>query len=731
MTPHQQAAWYVEDAMRGYDMLDYTEGTKKQREIYLSHLHVEYYLYYPVLVLSLVLTFFETPLWCSNGDWFTFSSDAKSQCPTPDGSHTYFSKLPYLPKMWSVLAEIAIIAVLYYTIRWKLRFGKSSRDDHKSVDTFRMWVNLAMAADFVVFAVLNHILDINVQLRFSGFLRILLFFTSDVMLMACKNLIAMVPEFINVAVLLFGAVLFFAWVAAMALDDEEEENHEGDPINQGFESLPEAIYTLFEASTTQNYPDQMLPTFIKYRAWFLFFLVFMSLSVMVFLNLVLAVVYNQYNDSQSENMKTFFQNRAKNIGRSFKTIAKTGGDGVPRVMKDDFRKLIASLNRSPVVKYVAPGDFEQCWNTVDDDNSGTLEAQEYYDLTDILQFNFMRVQTGGFYDSLGVLKGCLPSKERLTNFVTEELDTVMNYILIINSVLVVFESLQDLSNMDTTSTDGMWAAVEFGFSILYVVELFLRLTVMGWLEYWEDTSNKFDFIVTVALFGVGVLWAIPFIYVADEVLRYFTILRLLRLLRLLASLPQFSFIMGCMWRMLIASKEAIGLLFGCMYLYAFAGVMMYGGLIYEGNEDLADTDYRDSGYDILCFNDMGLAMVSLYVNLITAFVPEFYEAGVAVFPVPAVAATYWVSFYIVGILMVFNVFASFIIDIFLALYEDQGEPDLAQQEETSVIQTDGSKATATYSGSDDIYQKLFLEKGSDEYNEVLDMFKKEAGVSED
>ena len=57
---------------------------------------------------------------------------------------------------------------------------------------------------------------------------------------------------------------------------------------------------------------------------------------------------------------------------------------------------------------------------------------------------------------------------------TEELDTVMNYILIINSVLVVFESLQDLSNMDTTSTDGMWAAVEFGFSILYVVELFLR-----------------------------------------------------------------------------------------------------------------------------------------------------------------------------------------------------------------------------------------------------------------
>ena len=63
----------------------------------------------------------------------------------------------------------------------------------------------------------------------------------------------------------------------------------------------------------------------------------------------------------------------------------------------------------------------------------------------------------------------------------------------------------------------------------------------------------------------------------------------------------------------------------------------------------------------------------------------------------------------------------------LALYEDQDEPDVATREEGSVAKIEGQKATATYSGSDDIYQKLFLEKGSEEYEEVIAVFKEQAG----
>jgi hypothetical protein len=72
-------------------------------------------------------------------------------------------------------------------------------------------------------------------------------------------------------------------------------------------------------------------------------------------------------------------------------------------------------------------------------------------------------------------------------------------------------------------------------------------------------------------------------------MRYFTILRLLRLVRLLAQVERFAFICTCIWKMMMASKEAIGLLFGILYVYATMGVMLFGGLIYDGNEgELSD-----------------------------------------------------------------------------------------------------------------------------------------------
>ena len=149
--------------------------------------------------------------------------------------------------------------------------------------------------------------------------------------------------------------------------------------------------------------------------------------------------------------------------------------------------------------------------------------------------------------------------------------------------------------------------------------------------------------------------------------------------------------------MFLASADAIGLLFGCLFIYAVAGVMMFGGLIFDGNDALDDTDYRDSGYDgrqarvgpkpvpscharlalplktlifsfdppnpslhpVFNFNDHGLALVSLFANLITGFVPEFYEAYTTVSEHAMFAVCFWVSFYVVGVLASFNIFGRY------------------------------------------------------------------------
>jgi len=440
----------------------------------------------------------------------------------------------------------------------------------------------------------------------------------------------------------------------------------------------------------------------------------MFLTVMIFLNLVLAVVYNAYSASQTEYMQTFFKNRSRSLASAFRLIAK---DDV--VDKRTFTEVVGCLNRSPVFPLVTRDDLELYWDTLDSDDSETIDKSEFFDMCDILQFRFKRVPKSGFISN---------PPEWLSSFVRGTsgftLDSVIYVVLFINSLLVLIESLDDLGNIETGTDSNTWAGIEFGFSIVYVCELLMRLSCVSFLEFWDDNSNKFDAMATITLFVIGVLWADPDIYISDTTLRYFTILRLLRLLRLLAQMERFAFICQCIWRMLLASKEAIGLLFACMYMYSAAGVMLFGGLIYDGNADLVETDYRDSNYDILNFNDFGLGMISLFVNLITAFVPEFYEAYSAVSSSPMVAVIFWVSFYIVGVLVVFNVFASFIIDLFLAQYENKEKSEATTKVEAGIAHAEDTgtsefKVLAGNVGTDDIYKAMFMEEDGEETDEEL------------
>lgn len=189
MSRAQQAAWMVEDAMRGLEPLDFhpSDLTRRMRETYLFQMQLEYYLYTPLVVCALVLTMFEVPLWCDNGAWWAWASKAEDQCPTADGSHAYFSKLPYLPKGWASLAELVIVLLLSLIVGWQSRMSVTRRESLKIAERVRTVIVVLMAVDFVVFFMLNHVYDFNVCFRFAPFLRVGVFFCQEKMTPALIN----------------------------------------------------------------------------------------------------------------------------------------------------------------------------------------------------------------------------------------------------------------------------------------------------------------------------------------------------------------------------------------------------------------------------------------------------------------------------------------------------------------------------------------------------------------
>lgn len=95
--------------------------------------------------------------------------------------------------------------------------------------------------------------------------------------------------------------------------------------------------------------------------------------------------------------------------------------------------------------------------------------------------------------------------------------------------------------------------------------------------------------------------------------------------------------------MLPASVGIIGILYAAGAAWATLGVQLYGGLIYDGNEALEDTDYLDAKYDVLNCNDYAMSFISLFAFVTAGPFHEMIEAAEAVTSFPGLGYVYYIS----------------------------------------------------------------------------------------
>lgn len=70
--------------------------------------------------------------------------------------------------------------------------------------------------------------------------------------------------------------------------------------SQNFSSLEEAFYTLLITLTTSNFPNVMLPAYGINRMTCIFFIIYLTIGLFIFMNLLLAVVYSNYQDRSDQ-----------------------------------------------------------------------------------------------------------------------------------------------------------------------------------------------------------------------------------------------------------------------------------------------------------------------------------------------------------------------------------------------------------------------------------------------
>ena len=200
-------------------------------------------------------------------------------------------------------------------------------------------------------------------------------------------------------------------------------------------------------------------------------------------------------------------------------------------------------------------------------------------------------------------------------------------LIVTNAVVLAVLTLPAIS----TETATLLAHLDTWIYAVFVVEVALRIASYGkkpW-RYFRSRWNVFDFLV-VAL--------VPIFSSATILLR---LLRLLRVIRLFRFMPEFQMLSTALGRTIKPVFSAFMLISLFMFLYAMAGVYIFG-----------DNDPHHWG-------DIGVALVTLTILLTLENFPETLEAGLADTPL---AWIYFVSFMVVVVFTVLNVLIGIVLN---------------------------------------------------------------------
>ncbi len=178
---------------------------------------------------------------------------------------------------------------------------------------------------------------------------------------------------------------------------------------------------------------------------------------------------------------------------------------------------------------------------------------------------------------------------------------------------------------------------------VFVLEIGLKLAACGRqpLRYFADGWNVFDFLIVVACFLPA---AGPF----AAVLR---LSRVLRLLRLVHALPKLQLLVGALLKSLSAMGYVsllLGLLF---YIYAVAGVHLFG------RSDPAD------------FGSLPTALLTLFRVVTLDNWGDFFNRAVAVAP-PLLVSLYFVTFIVLGTMIILNLFIGIIMNSMAEMHKE-------------------------------------------------------------
>ncbi|XP_045056576.2 two pore channel protein 1 isoform X5 [Desmodus rotundus] len=372
-----------------------------------------------------------------------------------------------------------------------------------------------------------------------------------------RQIFQSLPPFMDILLLLFFFMIIFAILGFYWFSS--------DPSDPYFSTLESSIVSLFVLLTTANFPDVMMPSYSRNPWSCVFFIVYLSIELYFIMNLLLAVVFDTFNDIEKRKFKSLLLHKRTAIQHAYHLlISQRRPAGISYRQFEGLMRFYKPR--------MSAGERYLTFKALNQSNTPLLSLKDFYDIYEVAALKWKAKRNREhWFDELPrtaflIFKGIniLVKSKAFQYF--------MYLVVAVNGIWVLAETFM-LKGGNFFSKHVPWSYLVF--LTIYGVELFLKVAGLGPVEYLSSGWNLFDFFVTALAF-LGLL-ALAF---NMEPFYFIVVLRPLQLLRLFKLKKRYRNVLDTMFELLprMASLGLTLLIF--YYSFAIVGMEFFCGILY-------------------------------------------------------------------------------------------------------------------------------------------------------
>ncbi|XP_065205585.1 two pore calcium channel protein 1-like [Planococcus citri] len=334
--------------------------------------------------------------------------------------------------------------------------------------------------------------------------------------------------------------------------------------NHNFATLYDSFVSMFVLLTTANFPDVMMPSYAESRWFSLFFISYLCIVLYLLMNLMLAVVYETFTTIEKEKMKKLYLHKHKGCNLAYDLL----------VSKNNAKQLRFKLFQG-LMRYFAPKKSDRdvviIFKYLNSCNTGILTKDEFNKIYDavILRWEPQYANIPWYHSAWMPLQNVCQMAHTIISLRYFEyffyIITFMNGLTMANRALYQF----DIENLDDSAVafSASWDTVFF--SILFGIEVAMKMLGLGTKQFFNSGWNTFDFIATLLpILGLFILNVWPHSY-------YVVLFRPLKMFRLFKMKKRYRDIIGTVALLSPLIKSAFIVMIVVYYFFAIIGMELF------------------------------------------------------------------------------------------------------------------------------------------------------------